>query len=355
MKTRHIPFAVLTITILTAASGFALTTAQDSTAKPAPSAPPAETVQLSAGVWEILRLTRAKIADDVTVSFIQNGSRRYNLSASEIIYLRKEGVSDRVLVAMLNQPARPAPTSPIAPQAAAPAYVPSASAPEYVQGYTQPAPVYESAPASTVYVFPESSRYYYSSYPYYYGYSYPYYGYSYPYYRNCYPSWSVGVSFGSGYYGGWWGGSAYCGSGYRGGYYYPYYGKGYCGNSYVTGPYHRGGYRGGYHGGNWSTAGQRAVATGNRVVANHQISSPTFRSSPNPVGNPGSRIQNISAMRVNSAPASFRGGSGFSGGARPGIAPSGGLRGSSIASVGRASGPRMAAGGGAIRGGGRSR
>lgn len=335
MKTRNVSFAVLAATILTGGSAFALTgAAQESpAAKPAPKVPPAETVQLSAGVWEILKLTRAKIADDVTVSFIQNGSRSYNLSASEIIYLRKEGVSDRVLVAMLNQPARPSPApqpSPqIAPQLVAPPYVPSASAPQYVQS-PQPAPVYETAPASTVYVFPETPRYYYPSYPYSY-YSYPYYyGYS-------YPSWSVGVSFGNcGYYGGWWGGGSYCDNGYRGSYYYgkPYYGNGYCGDNYVNGSYYRGGYRGGNN--TWPTGGNR--------VANHQIKSPNVV--PGYSGNQGSRFQQASTMRVNSISPALRSGGGFSSGGRPGVsAPSAPSR-SGMASGGRASAPRMSSSGG---------
>src|SRR5262245_1717331 len=66
--------------------------------------PDAEAVQLPRGVDDILKLSRAKVGDDVIVAFIQTGNRRFSLAASEILFLRDEGVSDRVLAAMLNQP-----------------------------------------------------------------------------------------------------------------------------------------------------------------------------------------------------------------------------------------------------------
>lgn len=150
--------------------------------------------QLNQGAAEILKLARAKIHDDVTVAFIQKGDRRYSLTANEIVYLRQEGVSDRVLTAMLNQQ----PQAGAAPllQEEAPTTVVSASAPQY----DTPPPttaVVETAPASTVYVVPSTPIYYsfYDPWPYYWSSAWPYWG---PY-----------VSFG--FYWGWdnWGNNCY--------------------------------------------------------------------------------------------------------------------------------------------------
>src|SRR4249920_1561722 len=76
---------------------------ESSTPQAAPgTAPAGSPVPLSSGSAEILKLSRAKVNDEVTIAFIQNGGRRYALSASEILYLRNEGVSDNVLTTMLN-------------------------------------------------------------------------------------------------------------------------------------------------------------------------------------------------------------------------------------------------------------
>src|SRR5450759_1572948 len=60
-------------------------------------------IQLSNGAPDILKLARAKIGEEAILAFIQNSHRDYNLSVPEIIYLRREGVSDRVLATMLSQ------------------------------------------------------------------------------------------------------------------------------------------------------------------------------------------------------------------------------------------------------------
>src|ERR1035438_3158683 len=51
------------------------------------------TVQLSSGVPEILKLRRGNVGDDVIIAFIMNSGQMYHLSASEILYLREQGVS----------------------------------------------------------------------------------------------------------------------------------------------------------------------------------------------------------------------------------------------------------------------
>ena len=139
-------------------------------------------IRLSPGVEDLLKLSRAKVGDDVIVAFVHDPGRRYNLTADEIVYLRKEGLSDRVLAAMLSQSSRRAAVTP-APQPVAPATAtpstPSASGTQSVVIPTTPSYQTPSdyAPAPATYVASEPTTYnYYPSYPYY-GYSYPYYGY----------------------------------------------------------------------------------------------------------------------------------------------------------------------------------
>lgn len=121
-------------------------------------------VQLSPGVPEILKLARAPISDDIIIAFLKNSGTSYDLSVSQILYLKKEGVSERVIASMLAQSKQPAqeiaptsPPSPPAPAAPQPAYSGAPSV-QYVPTY-EPAPtVY--VPSSTVYVTP----YYYGGY-----------------------------------------------------------------------------------------------------------------------------------------------------------------------------------------------
>jgi hypothetical protein len=169
---------------------------------------------LAYGVEQILQLEQAKVSDDTIVAFIKNSGNSYGLTADQIIYLQRQGVSSVVLNAMLNQP-RPAVL----------ANTPVAMAPDTTQqpaAYADiPAPT-TPAPAVTYVQTPPATVYYDSSYyPYYYGYP----GYYY------YPSVSIGWGWG-------WGG------GWRGGYY--------------GGGFHRGGYSGGgSHGGGHGGGGHR--------------------------------------------------------------------------------------------------
>ncbi len=196
---------------------------------PADQTAPAPT-KLPYGVDDVLKLSRAQVGEDVIVNYVQNTGTIYNLSSQDIVYLKGQGVSDRVVNTMLDQRKRVSelaaqtspPTAP--PAAAAPAYdAATAAAPTY--NYTQPTPAAtQAAPASTLYVipYPQATSAYYG---------YPYYPY-YPYYSGYYgPSVSFGFSFGGG-----------CGPYYRGGYYGGYHGG-------YPGHYYGGGYRGGgsYH------------------------------------------------------------------------------------------------------------
>ena len=176
-------------------------TAQEAAAKPA-SAP-----ALSYGSNEVLKLVRAKVGDDTIVAYIDHATSTYALSASDLIHLRSEGVSDKVLSAMLSRSkgaeaiasAPVAPATPIAPPApvAAPASYVGANPPP-AQVVVQPAvTTYIQAPQQVVVAAPVVYDY---------GY-YPYYGYR-------YPAVSLSFGFGGGYRGGYRGG--FHGGGFHG-------------------------------------------------------------------------------------------------------------------------------------------
>jgi hypothetical protein len=215
-------FASLSAASLVILNATAQTPAPTAAATSAPIAADNAPVKLPYGVEDVLKLTRAQVSEDVTLNFIHSSGTIYNLSPNDIVYLRNQGVSDRLINTMLDQRKNvPAEAAVQAAQSAAsstqpaPAYSDANAAaaaqasPQYA--YAQPAPVYVQpepayTPASTLYVIPySSSSYYYPSYS-------PYWGRYYGYY---------GPSFGYSY-------------GYRSGGYY---------NGY------HGGYRGGYHGG----------------------------------------------------------------------------------------------------------
>ncbi len=169
------------------------------------SAPPASentTVKLPYGVEDVVKLSKAQVSEDVILTFVQNSGTIYNLGPNDVVYLRAQGVSDRVVNVMLSQrkqAAEVAAQSAPAPQQ--PAYTDAVAAPVY----TQPAPTEVPPPAvavqpapSTVYVipYPPARDAYYGYYPPYYspyyygGYYGGYYGYGYP---------RVGVSIGFGF------------------------------------------------------------------------------------------------------------------------------------------------------------
>ncbi|HEV2394527.1 MAG TPA: hypothetical protein VG146_19425 [Verrucomicrobiae bacterium] len=165
------------------------TTAAPSAGLPAVSAPQTQT--LPYGLADVVKLARAQVSDDVIINYIRSTGTIYNLSPGDIVYLRDQGVSDRVVSAMLDQRRRavesvtPQPMPPgVAPGVPNAPPVPDANtvppAPYYSgppPGYDQTAPQpVEPAPApSTTYVIPYTPVNPY--YPYYdYGYSYPYWG-----------------------------------------------------------------------------------------------------------------------------------------------------------------------------------
>ncbi len=212
--------AVTAVTLLAAkavaqdSSTSTTATATTPAAQPAAASPAAP--QLSYGVSQVVQLAHANVGEDVIVNYIQNSGNAYGLDANQILYLKQQGVSDRIINTMLGQRSRLA----AAAQTAPPPNYSDANNSQIPTTTPPPAVSYvQTAPPQTVYIIPDTQTYNY------YAYSYPYY---YPYY-----GWpAVSLSFGwGGYYGGYHGG---WGGGYRGG----WHGGG--------GGFHSGG---GFHGG----------------------------------------------------------------------------------------------------------
>ncbi len=158
MKTRMIQNSLLAVAIVTAITFAAGTViAQESTSAAQTAAASLPAPKLSYGVPQILQLAQAKVSDGVIVQYIQNSGTIYTPSASEIIYLHQQGVSDAVLNAMLGQrlrltgttePNMPAPAESSAVQTA------TTAAAQPSVAYIETTPAY--TPSSTVYVVPNT-------------------------------------------------------------------------------------------------------------------------------------------------------------------------------------------------------
>jgi hypothetical protein len=153
--------------------------------------------KLPDGARDVLNLSAAHVSEDTIVSFIDSSAANYSLNASEIIHLRDQGVSDRVISAMLNhRPEVAEARARIAARTeAGTTEKPSSDRAKDMERETPPAQM-TTAPAqtSTVYAAPSPPPVYYDHYGYYPCYR-GYYGYP-------YPAWSFSFGFGSGYYGG---------------------------------------------------------------------------------------------------------------------------------------------------------
>ena len=146
------------------------------------------------GVTEVAKLAQAKLGENILLSFVQNSPSSFSgLTAGEIVYLHDQGVTDRVVKAMLDQHGR-YPIGEVGAGLGSIAAAPPLTAPPQTQA--TPSTVYvESAPATTVYVEPSPTVVNYGYYP-----SYPYYGSYYGNYGYYYPSFSFGLGY-RGYYG----------------------------------------------------------------------------------------------------------------------------------------------------------
>jgi hypothetical protein len=134
-----------------------VTQAQATPPAASPSANQTAPAQVPRGAEEVLKLSRAQISEDTILSFVHNSSTVCSLTAKDILYLHGEGVSDRVINAMLEQHAKAAAlaiqSAPPAPPPA-PAY-PTSSAVAAAPSYVQPASstVYVTSPAPTSYYY----------------------------------------------------------------------------------------------------------------------------------------------------------------------------------------------------------
>jgi hypothetical protein len=90
-----------------------------SSASFAQSAPANQSPQLQ----EVVKLTQAKMGDDVILQYIKNSGATYSMSADDILYLNSQGVSQPVISALLaSKGSAPAMSAPVAvPQPATPA------------------------------------------------------------------------------------------------------------------------------------------------------------------------------------------------------------------------------------------
>jgi hypothetical protein len=211
-------------------------TTQQVVVVPATPATPPVDQKLPYGVDDVLKLSRAQIGEEIILNYVRNSGTIYNLRASDIVYLKNAGVSEKVIGAMVDQrrqvemaaaqttqmTAQAPALTPVlntAPTGPSGTYDNSASGTDMAAAAPAEAPL--NPPASTVTTIPypaATSAYYGYYYPYY-----PYYGY--------YPGVSVAFGFGPGcYYG------------------HGYYGHGYYGHSYAV---HGGGHvshsGGGHH------------------------------------------------------------------------------------------------------------
>jgi hypothetical protein len=141
-----------------------------------------EPVKLPYGVEDILRMSRAQVSDDVIATYIQNTGTIYSLGPNDIVYLKEQGVSDRIVNTMLDQRriANEVAAQAQQQQAAAQASTPGAenNSPVTTPAYSDtqaPEPAVTQPAASSLYVIPYPTP----AYPYY---ARPYYSYSYPYY-----------------------------------------------------------------------------------------------------------------------------------------------------------------------------
>jgi hypothetical protein len=129
-------------------------------------------------VLEVLKMLEAKVDSEVIKAYIKNSLVPYNLSASEIIHLKKQGVPDDILTALLQRGAE------VRAQA---------TSSSVMQGTAVP-PDYQATPYASMNPYDYSGGgQYYPDYPYYS--SYPYYPYSYWWYNNYWYPWGAYYSY----------------------------------------------------------------------------------------------------------------------------------------------------------------
>jgi hypothetical protein len=195
----------------------------------AQSTPDVAAPPMTPAVAEIVKLAQAKVSDTTIAAYIKYSGQSYGLNADQILYLRQQGVSEAIIMAMLNPAAVPA------SRATTTVPLPSTPAPAVVSpGYGQAEPYFDSS---------DDTYYNYDPYDYYPDY----------YYGGYY--WPGPLYFSYGWGGGGWYGRGWYGHGWRGG--NGWHGGGVIHNGFAPrGSWHgggSGGFRGG--GGGWRGGG----------------------------------------------------------------------------------------------------
>src|SRR5260221_6567528 len=72
--------------------------------------------KLPYGAEDVLKLSQANIGEEIILNYVQSSGTIYNLSPKDIVYLHNQGVSEKVINAMIDQRKRVE----LAAQAAAP-------------------------------------------------------------------------------------------------------------------------------------------------------------------------------------------------------------------------------------------
>lgn len=118
---------------------------------------------MTPAVTEVVKLAQAKVSDGTIAAYIKYSGQNYGLNADQILYLRQQGVSEAVILAMMNPASVPA----VQPATTVP--VPTTPPPAVASpGYGQVEPYFDSADNTYYYYDP----YYYPDY-YYGGYYWP--------------------------------------------------------------------------------------------------------------------------------------------------------------------------------------
>jgi hypothetical protein len=165
------------------------TSAAQSASTPASATTGSESVKLPYGVEDVLKLSRAHVSDEVITTYIQNSGTIYGLEPKDIVYLKEQGVSDRIINTMMDQRRI---ANEVAAQAQQQQQVAAQQAAMFAQNdnpvttpaysEAEPAVAAVTQPASTLYVIPYPTP----SYPRYSAsFCYPY-AYSSPYTYSCY-------------------------------------------------------------------------------------------------------------------------------------------------------------------------
>lgn len=69
--------------------------------------PPAASADLPAGVQDVVALTKAGMGDDLILAKVTQAGMSYNLTADQMIYLKSQGVSEKVMAALIGPSGAP--------------------------------------------------------------------------------------------------------------------------------------------------------------------------------------------------------------------------------------------------------